>query len=307
MTDTPERRYPDFFIVGAPRSGTTFMFDYLGMHPDVYVPERKEPQHFATDLDSGSYLDSLTFVRDRDEYLALFAGSKPDQLTGEGSTWHLYSRDAAANIKAANPGARMIVMLRHPVAMLHSLHGRRFYAGSEDIPDFAAALAAEEDRRQGRRIPPRARNVKALFYRDVGKYGEQLQRYVDVFGNERVKVVVFEDFILDPAGAYADVLRFLDLDASFKPQMSVVNASAARRSPRLQRALLAPPVVRVARLVFPPSVRPAVGRTWDRLTTRKERRTPLDPQVARQLREDLLPDIEHLSKLLDRDMTEVWL
>jgi hypothetical protein len=70
--------------------------------------------------------------------------------------------------------------------------------------------------------------------------------------------------------------------------------------------LLAPPVVRVARAVIPVGLRPRVGRAWDRLTTRKERRPPLDPQVASALRADLLPDIEHLSRLLDRDLTELW-
>ena len=119
------------------------MFDYLGRHPQVYAPPRKEPQFFATDLDSGSYLDSLTFMRDTDEYLTMFAGARPDQLTGEGSTWYLYSREAARNIHAANPQARIIVMLRHPVQMLYSLHGRRLYGGSEDLPSFGDALAAE--------------------------------------------------------------------------------------------------------------------------------------------------------------------
>jgi hypothetical protein len=177
---------PDFFIVGAPRSGTTFMFDYLGAHPQIYAATRKEPQFFATDLDSGSYLDSVTFVRDRDEYLALFAGARPDQLAGEGSTWYLYSKEAASNIHAANPDARIIAMLRHPVEMLYSLHGRRLFGGSEDLPDFADALAAEGDRRHGRRIPPRARNVKALFYREVGRYSEQVERYLKTFGPDRV-------------------------------------------------------------------------------------------------------------------------
>jgi hypothetical protein len=300
------RRFPDFFIVGAPRSGTTFMYDFLGLHPRIYAAERKEPQHFATDLDSGSYLDSLSFVRDRDEYLDLFAAAQPDQLIGEGSTWHLYSADAARNIKDANPDARIIIMLRHPVEMLHSLHGRRYYAGSEDIADFAAALEAEADRREGRRIPPRARNVKALFYRDVGRFGEQVARYLETFGRDRVKVIIFEDFIADVPAAYRATLEFLGVDSSFEPDFKIVNAAAARRSPRLQRVLLAPPVVRAARLLLPKRVRPAVGRTWDRLTTRRERRQPLDPGVAASLRADLLPDINRLSELLGRDMAAVW-
>lgn len=282
------------------------MFDYLGEHPQIHNSSLKEPQFFATDLDSGSYLESMTFTRDRDEYLALFSGARPDQLTGEASTWYLYSRDAAANIHAANPDARIIAMLRHPVQMLYSLHGRRLFAGSEDLPDFADALDAEADRRAGRRIPERARNVKALFYRDVGRFGEQVERYFDTFGRDRVHVVLFEDFIRDPASAYRGVLEFLAVDAEFRPSFEVVNAGAERRSQRLQQALLAPRVIRAARIVFPPRVRPYVGRAWDRINSRPQKRPPLDPQVAASLRAELLPDIERLGKLLGRDLVSLW-
>jgi hypothetical protein len=282
------------------------MFDYLGEHPQIHNASRKEPQFFATDLDSGSYLDSLTFMRNRDEYLALFDAARPDQLTGEASTWYLYSKAAAGNIHAANPDAKIIVMLRHPVQMLYSLHGRRFYAGSEDIADFGAALAAEQDRRAGRRIPPRARNVTALFYRDVGRYAGQVERYLETFGRDQVHVVLFEDFIRDPGAAYRSVLEFLGIDSEFRPAFRVVNASAARRSQRVQQALLSPRVIRVARVIIPTGLRPGIGRLWDSINTRGAKRKSLDPEVADGLRAELLPDIERLGTLLGRDLAAIW-
>ena len=299
-------RYPDFFIVGAPRSGTTAMFDYLAAHPQVFAASVKEPQFFAKDLDSGSYLESVTFMRDKDRYLAMFAEARPDQLAGEGSTWYMYSKVAATGIKQANPDARIIAMVRNPVQMLYSLHGRRLYAGSEDIPSFADALAAEPDRREGRRIPAKARNPKALLYREVGKFGEQLERYFDTFGADRVHVIVFDDFIADPAAEYHKVVRFLGIDDSFEPEFGVVNAGAARRSQRIQRLLLSKPVVRTAQLVIPRRARPLIGRTWDRINSRSEKREPLDPQVAAQLRAELLPDIVKTGELIGRDLASLW-
>ncbi len=300
------RNAPDFVIPGAPRCGTTFMFEYLDQHPGIYMSSIKEPNHFATDLDSGSYMESITFLRDPDRYRSLYAGARSDQLTGEASTWYLYSHDAAANIKANNPETRAIAMLREPVAMLHSLHLRRIYGGSEDLTSFEEALAAEADRREGRRIPPKARNVKALFYREVGRYSPQIERFYDALGRDQVLVLIFEEFRRDPASAYRQVLEFLGLDADFKPNFDVVNASAARRSQRLQQMLLSPAVLRTARTVIPRRLRPAVGRTWDRINSHGEKPAPLDPVVARKLRDELQPDIERLEQLIGRDLSSLW-
>jgi len=299
-------RRPDFVIPGAPRSGTTFLFEYLDQHPQIYMSPVKEPNFFATDLDSGSYLDSVTFLRDRDRYLALYAGATPTQLTGEASTWYLFSQDAAANIRAANPAAKAVIMLREPVAMLRSLHLRRVYGGSEDIKDFGAALAAEADRRHGRLISPKARNVKALQYHQVGSYAAQVERYLETFGPAQVKVLIFEEFRANPQIAYRSVLQFLGVDAAFQPDFQVVNASASRRSWRLQQALLSPPVIKTARAVIPNSMKPWVGRTWDRINSRSDAPPPLAADVAARLRDDLQPDIDRLARVIGRDLNRVW-
>jgi hypothetical protein len=282
------------------------MYEYLDQHPGIYMSPVKEPQHFATDLDSGSYLDSVTFLRDSERYLALFAQAQPDQLRGEASTWYLYSEKAADNIKTANPDARIIIMLRDPVEMLYSLHGRRLYGGSEDLASFEDALAAEDERKQGRRIPPRARNVKALYYRDVGRYSGQVARYLERFGAAAVHVVIFEEFRADPATAYRGVLEFLGVDVAFVPDFRVVNAGVARRSWRLQQLLLSPRAVRLARAAFPPPVRPLVGRIWDGINSRPQPRQPLDRKTAARLRDELLPDMTRLGELIGRDVTAVW-
>lgn len=299
-------RYPDFFIVGAPRCGTTFMYEYLGRHPQIYMSPTKEPQFFATDLDSGSYLDSLSFMRDRDRYLALFEGARPDQIAGEASTWYLYSKEAATNIKAANPDARIIIMLRNPVQMLHSLHERRVYGGSENLLRFEDALDAEAARKRGEQIPPRARNIKALYYRDVGRYSEQVERYLTAFGERRVRIILFEEFRADPAESYRATLEFLGVDPGFRPEFRVVNEAVERRSGRVQQALLSPGVIRAARFVLPVRVRPYVGRLWDTVNTRGKRREPLAPAVAARLRDELYPDMVRLSRLIGRDVTALW-
>lgn len=300
------REFPDFYIVGAPRCGTTFMYEYLRQHPQIFMPDNKEPNFMCTDLDSGSYLDSVSFMRDEATYLRLFADAPAGSLTGEASTWYLYSEVAATRIRQKRPDARIIIMLRDPVEMLYSLHGRRVYGGSEDLTRFEDALGAEKDRRNGLRIPVRVRNAKALQYRDVGSYSRQVERYLETFPADRVRVIIFEEFRSDPAEAYADTLRFLGVSSDFHPQFEVVNASASRRSQRLRQLMLSPTAVRLGRAVIPARVRPRVGPIVDALTSKETPRQPLDPTTRDRLRAELRPDVLRLDSLLGRDVSGTW-
>lgn len=300
-----EARYPEFYIVGAPRCGTTFMFDALGLHPRVFVPWRKEPNFFCRDLDSGSYLDSISFMRDPADYQALFANAGRDQLAGEASTWYLYSSVAADRIKAVRPDARIIAMLRDPVDMMYSLHGRRRFGGTE-VLSFVDALAAEEDRRHGRQLPPRPRNVAGLLYREVARYAPQLERYLRCFDRSQVHVIIFEDFRADPAAAFAGVQRFLELDPIPLPATAPVNISTRRRSDRLERLALHPRVVRAGRVLLPHALRRRVGPILDRVNAVPDRREPLDPDLRGRLVEQLRPDVDRLSQLLGRDLEALW-
>src|SRR5438093_1590857 len=107
-------RLPTFFIVGAPRCGTTALYTYLRQHPDLFLPENKEPHFFGSDLYHPG------FVRNLDEYLSLFLEAGNKKRAGEASVWYLYSRNAAAEIMAFCPSARIIAMLRNPVDMMYS-------------------------------------------------------------------------------------------------------------------------------------------------------------------------------------------
>ncbi|RLG08342.1 MAG: sulfotransferase, partial [Thaumarchaeota archaeon] len=106
---------PNFFIVGAPKCGTHAMYTFLKAHPEIFMPERKEFQYFATDLVRGTQ-----YELSEEEYLSYFRIAKDEKRLGEASTWYLYSKKAASNIKKFNPHAKIIVMLRHPIEMMYS-------------------------------------------------------------------------------------------------------------------------------------------------------------------------------------------
>jgi hypothetical protein len=237
-------RRPDLFIVGAPKSGTTAMYEYLRQHRDLFLPGRKELRYFGQDLD----------IRNRtplslDEYLAYFAEAPPGSRIGTAYVWYLFSRSAAREIAAFAPNAAIIAMVRNPLDMLPALHAEHLVNGNEDIADFRAALAAEPDRRAGKRIPRHAHLPQGLLYSEVPRYAEQIQRYFDAFGRDRVHVIVYEDFARSPEAEYRSVLRFLGVSESFAPEtFGVVNARRRIRSERLRQLLSRPP--RLPRLVI---------------------------------------------------------
>ncbi len=199
-------RWPDFYIVGAPKAGTTSLYEYLAGHPDIFLPERKELRYFGSDL-----AHRRRHELSEAEFLDHYAGAPPERQWGNAYVWYLYSRSAAAEIHAVRPDARIVVMLRDPVRALYALHSEFVFDGNEDIDDFSAALAAEPDRCAGRRIPAEAHFPEALCYHRTVAYGEQLARYLDLFGRDQVHVALIDDFIADADAAAGRVLAFLGL------------------------------------------------------------------------------------------------
>jgi hypothetical protein len=291
---------PDFVIVGAPKCGTTAMDRYLSEHPGVFMAP-KEVHYFGSDR-----VVTDRRLYDEASYLELFRDAPTGALLGESSVWYLYSRLAAAEIKAFAPGAKIIVMLRNPVEMLYSLHSQSIYNGNEDIVDFAAALAAEPERRAGRRIPRSAHFPAGLHYLETAQFSEQVERYFDVFGRDRVHVIIYDDLKRDPARQYASTLSFLGLDNDGRTDFRVVNANKTVRSRRALRVVRRPPAVvkRVGRIVLPS--RRARQTVWGRLgrgLVGSAPRPPMSQEVRRRLEEELRPEVSRLSALLDRDLS----
>lgn len=290
-------RIPDLFIVGAAKSGTTSMEKYLAAHPDVFMAPRSEMHHFGSDL------DFRYRVSDRAQYLAQFAEAGSAVAAGEKSVGYLFSAAAANEIHEFNRAARIVVMLRNPVDMLFSLHRQFVRSGNEDLVQFEEALAAQEDRRQGKRLPPTVHKPDMLQYFEVVRYADQVERYLRVFGGN-VLVLLFEDFKANPAGAYSDVLRHIGADPDFRPDFSVHNQTIDLPSVGLRRQM--------ARF-------PGAASTFRRLTPRDMRRRlrrasavfqqqpsrELAHETRRGLQARFEPEIDALEQLLGRDL-ESW-
>jgi hypothetical protein len=244
-------RKPDFFIVGAPKCGTTALDNYLSQHPEIFIPPIKEINFFGTDL--LKYPSPLT----EEMYLSFFSKAKNEKKLGESTVWYIYSPGAASAIKAFNPMAKIIIMIRNPVDMLYSYYYQLVFNGDEVIEDFQAALDAEEERKKGLNIPDSPYKPERLFYREIVKYSEQVKRYIDIFGRENIHIIIFDDFKENVAREYKKVLRFLEVIENYQPQFKLINPNKKVRSKAFRNLLRNPPdiALRLGRLFVPPSQR----------------------------------------------------
>jgi hypothetical protein len=299
----PGGRRPDFFIVGAPKCGTTWLHAGLARHPDVFLAEKEETNHFATDL-----LRPDDPWRSREAWLALFRAARGERRVGEASVFHLFSRAAAANLQAFDPAARILVLLRNPVDWVASYHSQMVWNGDEDLLDLREALRVEPERARGARVPARLRFPERLLYGRVAGFAEQLERYFERFGREQVRVILHDDLARDPAQVYRETLAFLDVDPDFRPSLQVVNPNQVVRSARLGEWLRRPPAWLARPLVglFPRAWRTALRRGVRRWNSRVAPRAPLPPDLRREIEERFRPEVLRLRELLDRDLSG-WL
>lgn len=239
------------------------------------------------------------------EYLSYFAAAGSRARVGEKSAWYLYSRRAAAEIRRFNPDADIIIMLRNPVDMMASLHRQRFMVGAEDIEDFAAALDAEDGRRRGLGLPVHLGMRDSVLYRRIAGYAEQVARYLDEFGRNRVHVILFDDLERDMPAVYADTLRFLKVREDFRPEFRVVNAGGRVSSPAVARFLGRPPawLRRLGTALLSRSLQRTLIWGLNRLNAPRPSPSPTDPDLRRRLQAEFAPEVDRLAALIGRDLS----
>ncbi len=298
-------RKPDFFIVGAAKSGTTAMYTYLKQHPEIFMPEVKEPRYFGDDLCDRFPHFKLFYRPTEQEYLSYFADAKNEKRIGEATPNYLTSQTAAREIKEFNPSAQIIIMLRNPIDVLYAAHSQTLYDGTENICDFRIAIETGQEER--RRLAGKSNRsfVDKYYYRELVKFTEQVKRYLDVFGRDNVHIIIFDDFKADTAGVYKDTLRFLDVDDSFEPEFKVINPNKVVRSKALRDFLRDPPLVvrKIGKRLVPKPLRQQIMKGFWRLNIKYVPRPPMDPELRRQLQEEFKTEVEKLSELLGRDLT----
>ena len=307
------RRVPDFFIVGHHKCGTTALYEMLRRHPQIFMPDLKEPWFFADDLEV-RFEPTTWLPHTLDEYLSLFHAARADQRIGEATPSYLMSHTAAARIAELRPDARIIAILREPASFLRSLHMQTVENHAETETDLRKALELEALRKQGKAIPPGAMRPQELLYSEHVRYVEQLRRYHAVFPPEQVLVLIYEEFRSDNEATVRQVMRFLDVDDTLPVEQIEVNPTVRVQS-RLVYDLVRSvylgrgPASRAAKAVIkaltPRRVRLQTLRAVrQRLLYGKPR--PPDERLMRELRGRFSGEVHGLSEYLGRDLVTLW-
>lgn len=227
-------RKANLFIVGAPKCGTTAWQEYLRTHPDIFFPALKERCYFALDL------PNFRLTSCEAEYARMFAGSEGAKIVGEASAMYLFSEAAAQAIRDYNPQSRILIFLRDQVEYLPSLHNQFLWEFAEEIEDFATAWQLS-GKRPSETIPKACLEPRTLDYAAMGRFHEQVERYLNLFPVEQVRVIRFQDWTANPRKTYLEILDFLGLQDDGRTEFPAINEGMSYRSRNAARLIVCPP------------------------------------------------------------------
>jgi hypothetical protein len=316
---SPSPPIPNFFIVGAPKAGTTSLYHYLDQHPDIYMSPVKEPNYFAAEIRPENFKElrggtesELRALREYlagpmaekrfggvitewDDYLKLFRDVKKETAIGEASVCYLWSKTAAQNIQAKIPNAKIIMILRDPVDRAFSQYLQSLTGGRtrDSFRSYVETCLSQRN----------SQLDEFRFCLEFGEYCDGIRRYLNRFPRENIHIVFYEDYQKQQSQVLAATFRFLGVDPTFTP-----DTRERQLRPRVPRSLALGYFLKKWGLWrYVAEISPSAIRSFlHRLAVRPRK----DLAVGSRERELLLGyyqnDIRKLERLLDRDLT-AWL
>ncbi len=292
---------PNFFLIGAPKSGTTALSEYLRTHPEIFISPDKEPNFWNDDF------RNLSTVRNFDEYEDLFRDAHSGhRAVGEASVHYLRSERAVPRILEKNPDARFIALLRNPVDLVYSWHSQALFKLDEDEADFEVAWSLQGARRRGERIPETCTDPKLLFYDEVAALGTHVAQLYANAPREQIQIHLFDDFKRDAGKVYRDTLHFLGVPDDGRQEFPVINENKSYRFKAVARFVERPPGwwVQGAR-----ALRGALGLQriglMRRLRDRNkvaQKRGELRAEFRKELTDFFRPEVDKLATIIERDL-----
>ncbi len=288
--------WPNFFIVGAQKAGTTSVYQYLRQHPQVFMPSFKEPHYFSQD---GVLLDPDLVVTSEDAYLRLFQDGRGVKCVGEASPSYLRHSPVPLRIHQRVPAAKIIILLRDPIDRAYSQY-------LMDQLDGCISPSFYDEIQEQLRHSNGVYYGTGLGYIQLGEYYEAVKRYFDVFGRNQVLTLLFQDLVDRPVEVVTRIAEFLEIDTEVVRQLPAIGTvhmpylaphnAVTQRLMRLRRLRL------LWRHVMPAAVRRFVRYS---ILTKRAVKPPLDPRVIPILKSIYEPELAALEQLMGRPLPEL--
>lgn len=299
-------RKPDFFIVGAPKCGTTAFYSYLVSHPNIFFPKREDMHFFAKD-----FSDQWEQVRTIEEYEAYFRKARPQHLAvGERSIYYLYSKIALQRIFEYNKQAKIVIFLRNPIDQICSFHSQMIFMLNEDVENLEQAWHLQKVRRGGKQIQSTCADPQILQYARIASFGKQVERAKNIFPENQIKIILLEDFIESSLDTYKDLLQFLNVPYDGRTEFLKINVRKKLRSRFIAKMVLHQPafiktLTTGVKKLFKLE-QTGIGVALMKMNTRRLIHQELSPEFRFELIETFREDVTLLSSLLQRDLSH-WL
>lgn len=289
--------WPNFFIVGAVKCGTTTLYSKLKKHPQVFLPEMKEPHYFSSRLPPPENREEHC-IGNTEAYLSLYAGAEEFTAVGDASPSYLWDEESPQRIVERAPGAKIVMSLRDPVSRAYSQYWMDVLMGWQALPFDQALKRDYASKTKG--------YWTSRLYVELGLYAKQVERYITTFGRDRVLVVMFEDLVRDSQRVLTEITEHIGVDAlEFgDAEDDVVSRNAFRRPrfPRLYRMLSDPRARHLRHRLLPGGVRQWLHHGSILYDTAKP---AMDPASRKFLQDIFEPDLCELEALLGRRMPEL--
>ena len=281
---------PNFFIVGAPKAGTTSLYKYLENHPDVFMSALKETNFFSyQEIEEQKLYYKEKGIGDWKNYLTLFENAGGKKAIGEASVSYLFYPKTAAAIKEKYIEARIIIMLRNPVERALSHYFMDYKMGYMNRKFSDIVFRSRETHLQ---------KMQYQQYIELGLYAEQVKRYIDAFGREKVMLIFFEDFKANTASEVKRLYRFLNVEEKFL--VDTTQKHNAFQTPRNKFFLALyrfDGLRKILKNILPASLLKKIKSSL--MTDKKE---AVDENTIAHLKKLFEPDVRELEKLLNRDL-----
>jgi len=281
--------WPNFFIVGAAKAGTTSLYEYLRHTRGVYMSPEKEPGYFRTTIPDRRKTNK---INEKSQYLKLFKGVTDEKAIGEATPSYLRDPLSHKLIQEAVPKARIIIILRDPVERAFSAYLMRESKGWVEKSFHETIIDGLSQKKK----EPKDFN----FFLDPGLYTQNVKKYIDTFGPDRVKILIFEEFIKDPKKTIKEVLEFLGVDAEPPETIGKIHNPYGKPRGRLAKEILgSKTMLELSNKIVPQSIR---WKIRGKILLKKEPKPKLSGEDRLILQDFYKNDIIDIQVLLKRSL-----